>query len=62
MPPNPEKSNTILRSEFMAESRERGVRRVEQVIRGRITNARVGAVLACLRSELRIPKPEAVAC
>jgi hypothetical protein len=38
----PKKATRFFVTSFMGESRARGVRRVEQVIRGRITNAPVG--------------------
>lgn len=65
MPPNPEKSNTILRNGLMVGvswPSGRCVGRVEQIIRGHITSAPVAAVFAPVRSEPRIPKPEAAAC
>lgn len=71
MPPNPEKCNTILRrpamapNELMVEvarSSDRCVRRVEQLIRGHVTCAPLGAVFAAARKALRIAKPEAATC
>jgi hypothetical protein len=71
MPPNPEKSNTILRrcapapNELAVEVSTRcgrSAKTVEPVIRGHITFARVTAVVAAVRNELRIPKPEAAEC
>jgi len=71
MPPNPEKSNTILRRYAMAPNEVvvevpwrsgRSVKTVEQVIRGDIAFAPTAAVVAVVRNELRIPEPEAAEC
>jgi hypothetical protein len=60
MPPNPEKSNTILRNELMVEvgwSCSRCIRRVDQTVRGCVTPA--AAFVAAVPSQPRISKPEA---
>jgi hypothetical protein len=71
MPPSSEKCNTIFRTSPLAHNElgvelSRGYRRsvgaVEQVIRSHVTSASVAAVVAGGRTELRIPKPEAVEC
>ena len=71
MPPNPEKSNTILRRSAMAPNEVevevpwrsgRSVKTVEQVIRGDMAFAPKAAVVAAARNELRILGPEAAEC
>lgn len=71
MPPNPEKSNTILRRSAIASikvavevSRRSGRshRTVEHVIRGHVRFAPVAAVVAARYNQLRISKPEVPEC